>query len=315
MSFLTVCKHNQFYRALIAMDKIIPQFLFEQELPAASLYVVASPIGNLGDITLRALHVLNQVDGIACEDTRHSAQLLNHYDIRKPLMAIHEHNEMEAANTLIEHLHKGERWAYLADAGTPGISDPGARLVMQVGRHGFRAIPIPGASALTSALSVCGSTLLASTGQFQFLGFLPNHAKEFDRVLEQMVQSTLPSVFYESPHRLSKTFLKLSKALPGDRDIFVARELSKKFESISHLKPNELIPWLENPNNQKGEFVIILSGSNYKRVDPERAASTKLAGLLKDHMGSRDIAAVLSSLFGLNKNEAYEIALSFKEKG
>jgi len=315
VSFLSICKHNQFYRALFAMDKVIPQFLFEQELPFASLYVVASPIGNLGDITLRALHVLNQVDGIACEDTRHSAQLLKHYDIRKPLMAIHEHNEMEAANILIDHLRNGERWAYLSDAGTPGISDPGARLVMQVGGQGFRTIPIPGASALTGALSVCGSILLASSGQFQFLGFLPNHNKEFDQTLERMIQSALPSVFYESPHRLSKTFLKLSKAVPEERGIFVARELSKKFESICHLKPSELMPWLEHPNNQKGEFVIVLSGSNKKGADPGHADSTKLAGLLKDHMGSRDIAAILSSLFGLKKNEAYEIAISSKEKG
>lgn len=296
------------------MDKVIPHSLFEQELPSASLYVVASPIGNLGDITLRALHVLNQVDGIACEDTRHSAQLLKRYDIRKPLMAIHQHNEMGAANTLIDHLRKGERWAYLSDAGTPGISDPGARLVMQVGEQGFRTIPIPGASALTSALSVCGSILLASSGQFQFLGFLPNRHKEFDRVLELMIQSALPSVFYESPHRLSKTLLKLSKAIPEERSIFVARELSKKFESVCHLKPSELMSWLELPNNQKGEFVIVLSGAAHKEANPERADSSKLADLLKDHMGSRDIAAILSSLFGLNKNEAYEIALSSKEK-
>lgn len=295
------------------MDKTAHNSLLEQEFPTASLYVVATPIGNLGDITLRALHVLNQVDGIACEDTRHSAQLLKHYDIRKPLMALHEHNEMEAACSLVDRLRSGERWAYLSDAGTPGISDPGARLVMHVGAQGFRSIPIPGASALTSALSIAGTLLVASGGQFQFMGFLPNQAKEFDRALESMINSPLPSVFYESPHRLLKTFSKLSVSIPQNRSLLVARELTKKFESIYLLKPKKMMAWLENPNHQKGEFVLILSGSEETEVSLNRSEPTRLALLLNERLSSKDIASVLCAMYGLGKNEAYEFALASKE--
>jgi len=298
------------------MDKTILHFLSEQELPTSSLYMVASPIGNLGDITLRALHVLNHVDGIACEDTRHSAQLLNRFDIRKPLLALHKHNEMGAAAVLIDHLRNGQRWAYLSDAGTPGISDPGARLVMQVSAAGFRVIPIPGASALSAALSIAGSLLVESNGQFQFLGFAPSQSKEFDRMIEQMIESSLPSMFYESPHRLSKTLLKLSKLVPEERILFIGRELSKKFEGVYLLKPSKIAEWLENANNLKGEFVLMLSGgASQKNAVSSQAEPSRLASLLEAHMSSKDIATTLSSMFGLNKNEAYQIALSCKEKG
>lgn len=296
------------------MDKTILHFLSEQELPGATLYVVSSPIGNLGDITLRALHVLNHVDGIACEDTRHSAQLLNQFDIRKPLLALHEHNEMEGAATLIGHLHIGQRWAYLSDAGTPGISDPGARLVMQVGAAGFRVIPIPGASALSAALSIAGSLMVESNGQFQFLGFLPTQNKELQQTIEQMIQNPLPTVFYESPHRLTKTLLKLRALVGDERRVFIGRELSKKFESIHLLKPNEIELWLEKPNNLKGEFVVMLSGAQQKNVDSGLAGPNQLARLLEQHMSSKDIAATISAMYELSKNDAYQIALSLKGK-
>ena len=296
------------------MDKTILHFLSEQELPSAALYVVASPIGNLGDITLRALHVLNHVDGIACEDTRHSAQLLKQFDIRKPLLALHEHNEMGGAAALIGHLHIGQRWAYLSDAGTPGISDPGARLVMQVGAAGFRVIPIPGASALSAALSIAGSIMVESNGQFQFLGFLPTQNKELQQTIEQMIQNPLPTVFYESPHRLTKTLLKLRALVGDERRVFIGRELSKKFESIHLLKPNEIELWLEKPNNLKGEFVVMLSGAQQKNVDSGLAGPNQLARLLRQHMSSKDIAATLSAMYELSKNDAYQIALSLKDK-
>lgn len=296
------------------MDKTILHFLSEQELPGATLYVVSSPIGNLGDITLRALHVLNHVDGIACEDTRHSAQLLKQFDIRKPLLALHEHNEMEGAATLIGHLHIGQRWAYLSDAGTPGISDPGARLVMQVGAAGFRVIPIPGASALSAALSIAGSLMVESNGQFQFLGFLPTQNKELQQTIEQMIQNPLPTVFYESPHRLTKTLLKLRALVGDERRVFIGRELSKKFESIHLLKPNEIELWLEKPNNLKGEFVVMLSGAQQKNVDSGLAGPNQLARLLEQHMSSKDIAATISAMYELSKNDAYQIALSLKGK-
>lgn len=286
--------------------------LQKQDFPSASLYVVATPIGNLGDITLRALHVLNHVDGIACEDKRHSLLLLNHFGISKPLMAIHEHNEIEAANKLLAHLHEGERWAYLSDAGTPGISDPGARLVMEIQSHGFRTIPVPGPSALTAVLSIAGEMLVSSRGQFQFLGFLPTQKNEFEAMLSAMIESPIPTVFYESPHRLVKTLLRFSELLGSDRNLLIGRELSKKFESVFFLKANQILTWLENPNHLKGEFVFVLNGKSSKNL-PEKKDSLRLAQLLSNQLSSKDLSAVLQSMYGLNKNEAYDLALTVKK--
>jgi 16S rRNA (cytidine1402-2'-O)-methyltransferase len=185
---------------------------------------------------------------------------------------------------------------------------------MQVMAAGFRAIPIPGASALSAALSIAGCTMVESNGQFQFLGFLPTQNKELEQTIKQMIQNPLPTVFYESPHRLSKTLLKL-RALTGDeRRVFIGRELSKKFESIHLLKPSEIELWLENPNNLKGEFVLMLSGSQQKNVGLGLAGPNQLARLLGHHMGSKDIAATLNAMYGLSKNDAYQIALSLKNK-
>lgn len=288
--------------------------LQKQDFPNASLYVVATPIGNLGDITLRALHLLNLVDGIACEDKRHSLLLLKHYGINKPMVAIHEHNELEAAKKLIARLEAGERWAYLSDAGTPGVSDPGARLVAEVQMNGYRTIPIPGASALTTMLSIAGEVLLAAHGQFQFLGFLPSSKNEMEEALRLMIESPIPTVFYESPHRLTKTLIRLSELLNNDRRLIIGRELSKKFESLFSLKPSEIQTWLENPNHLKGEFVFILQGRDRKIVT-ENDAPLRLAQLLSKQLSSKDLCAVLQSMYGLQKNEAYELALAVKKGG
>ncbi len=288
--------------------------LQKQDFPSASLYVVATPIGNLGDITLRALHVLNLVDGIACEDKRHSLLLLKHYGISKPMMAIHEHNEAGAAKKLIDRLKAGERWAYLSDAGTPGISDPGARLVSEVQMSGYRTIPIPGASALTAMLSIAGGVLLAAHGQFQFFGFLPSPKNEMEEALRLMIESSVPTVFYESPHRLTKTLTRLSELLGNDRRLIVGRELSKKFESLFSLRPNEIPAWLENPNHLKGEFVFVLEGGDRKIVT-ENDAPLRLAQLLSKQLSSKDLCAVLQTMYGLQKNEAYELALAVKKGG
>lgn len=288
--------------------------LQKQDFPSASLYVVATPIGNLGDITLRALHVLSLADGIACEDKRHSLLLLKHYGISKPMVAIHEHNELGAAKKLIARLEEGERWAYLSDAGTPGVSDPGARLVAEVQMSGHRTIPIPGPSALTAILSIAGGVLLAARGQFQFLGFLPTPKNEMEETLRLMVESPIPTVFYESPHRLTKTLIRLSELLESDRRLIIGRELSKKFESRFSLEPNEIPAWLENPNHLKGEFVFVLEGRNRKIVT-ENHESLRLAQLLSKQLSSKDLALVLQSMYGLQKNEAYELALTVKKGG
>ena len=288
--------------------------LQKQDFPSASLYVVATPIGNLGDITFRALHVLSLVDGIACEDKRHSLLLLKHYGITKPMVAIHEHNELEAAKKLIARLEAGERWAYLSDAGTPGVSDPGARLVTEIQMNGYRTIPIPGASAVTAMLSVTGGALLTGRGQFQFLGFLPTPKNELEEVLRFMIESPIPTLFYESPHRLTKTLIRLSELLDSDRRIIIGRELTKKFEGLFSLRPNEIPAWLENPNHLKGEFVFVLEGRDRKIVT-ESDESLRLAQLLSEQLSSKDLCAVLQSMYGLQKNEAYEVALKVKKGG
>jgi len=288
--------------------------LQKQDFPSASLYVIATPIGNLGDITLRALHILHQVDGIACEDKRHSALLLKHYGINKPMLAIHEHNELEAAKKLLPRLGAGERWAYLSDAGTPGISDPGARLVAKIQESGYRTIPIPGPSALTAMLSIAGEILVASHGQFQFLGFLPSQTNELERTLRFMLESPLPTAFYESPHRLAKTLMRFSELLDNERRLVIGRELSKKFESLFSLRANEIHAWLENPDHLKGEFIFVLEGRAHKNI-PEKNEALRLALLLKEQLSSKDLSAVLQSMYGLQKNEAYDLALAVKKAG
>lgn len=288
-------------------------FLKQQDLPAGALYMVATPIGNLGDITLRALHVLNAVDGIACEDTRHSAALLQQFGIHKKCMALHEHNEVEGAQAVIQSLRNNERWAYISDAGTPGVSDPGARLVNEVQKAGFRVIPIPGASAVSSAISVGGSVLLGSEGRFQFLGFWPNKAKDRDALLQELNSSTKTSIFFESPHHIRDTLAVLATALPSDRPIVVGRELTKKFEQVVALSIGDIPKWLEDAESLKGEFVLLIAG--HKANDGETADHASLllwANALSPYLGSKEIAAVLSQTLGISKKEAYQVALDAK---
>ena len=291
-------------------------FLNQQDLPAATLYMVATPIGNLGDITLRALHVLNAVDGIACEDTRHSAALLKQFGIHKKCLALHEHNENECAQTIIQNLSNKERWAYISDAGTPGISDPGARLVNEVQKAGFRVIPIPGASSVSCAISASGSVMLNSEGHFQFLGFWPNKTKERDALLHDIQTSKKTSIFFESPHRIHETILLLGSSLEPERQIFICRELTKKFEQLISLKACEVSSWLKNAENLKGEFIVLVAG---RQTSPDEApgnASLLLwANTLSPYLGSKEIATVLSQALGLTKKEAYQIALLAKGQG
>lgn len=275
--------------------------------------MVATPIGNLGDITLRALHVLNSVDGIACEDTRHSAPLLQHFGIHKKCVALHEHNEIAGAQTIIQHLAQNERWAYISDAGTPGVSDPGARLVNAVQKAGFRIIPIPGASAVSSAISASGSVMLPSEGRFQFLGFWPNKAKERGVLIQDIRSNAKTSIFFESPHQIRETLTLLSKELEPERQILVGRELTKKFEQLVTLNAVDIPLWLEEAESLKGEFVILIAGrqSNMDEA-PEHSTLLMWATALSPYLGSKEIAAVLAQALGLSKKEAYQIALDAK---
>lgn len=288
-------------------------FLKQQDLPTASLYMVATPIGNLGDITLRALHVLNLVDGIACEDTRHSAPLLQHFGIHKKCIALHAHNEAHASQTVIEHLRHGERWAYISDAGTPGISDPGARLAHEVVLAGFRVLPIPGVSAVASAVSVAGSTLLPSEGRFQFWGFWPHKTKERDAWITRISDAVNATVFFESPHQIASTLLMLSASLDDGRLIMVGRELTKKFEQVVYLKPSAVPNWLTSNESLKGEFVVMVSGrQRLPNESPDRAELIRWVNALKPLLGSKDIAAVIAAITGIPKKEAYLLALEGK---
>jgi 16S rRNA (cytidine1402-2'-O)-methyltransferase len=290
-------------------------FLKQQDLPAGALYMVATPIGNMGDITLRALHVLNSVDGIACEDTRHSAPLLQYFGIHKKCLALHEHNEIAGAQTVIAHLSQNERWAYISDAGTPGVSDPGARLVNAVQKAGFRVIPIPGASAVSSAISASGSVMLSSDGRFQFLGFWPNKAKERGALMQEIRTNAKTSIFFESPHQIRETLLSLNKELElePERQVLVGRELTKKFEQLVPLKVADIPQWLNQAESLKGEFIILVAGRKASADEaPEHSALLLWANALSPYLSSKEIAAVLAQTLGLGKKEAYQVALEAK---
>ncbi|MBU3588804.1 16S rRNA (cytidine(1402)-2'-O)-methyltransferase [Polynucleobacter sp. 80A-SIGWE] len=288
-------------------------FLKQQDLPTGALYMVATPIGNMGDITLRALHVLNIVDGIACEDTRHSAPLLQHFGIHKKCVALHEHNEIAGAQNIIQHLSQNERWAYISDAGTPGVSDPGARLVNAVQKAGFRIIPIPGPSAVSSAISASGSVMLPSEGRFQFLGFWPNKAKERSALIQDIRSNSKTSIFFESPHQIRETLTTLSKELEPERQVLVGRELTKKFEQLVTLTAVDIPEWLENAESLKGEFIILIAGRQANADEaPEHSTLLIWANALSPYLGSKEIAAVLAQTLGLSKKDAYQAALDAK---
>lgn len=289
--------------------------LKRQEFPLGSLYIVATPIGNLADITLRASFILNLVDGIACEDTRHSQVLLNQLGIHKPLLAIHEHNEREASSQLIKHLQQGQRWAYISDAGTPGISDPGSKLVDSCVKENIRVLPIPGPSAVAAMASVAGHAIELSQGRFQFLGFIPTKGKEQSYFLELIESSHLCSIFYEAPQRIHKTLALLQTCITDDsREIVIGRELTKKFETISRLQLCDLSEWLNADDESRGEFVIMVSGANLtfeqaSTTDPKVLA---LAHSLSKVLGSKQVSEVLSEHYSIPKKDAYQIALQYK---
>ena len=297
------------------MEMGLADFLQQQDLPTSALYVVATPIGNLGDITLRALHVLNAVDGIACEDTRHSAALLRQFGIHKKCLALHEHNELTATKKIISYLRQSQRWAYISDAGTPGISDPGAKLVSAVQQAGFRVLPIPGASALAAIVSVGGGALDHLQGRFQFIGFLPHKAKERDSVLSEINLSAQATIFFESPHQIKASLLALSTALQPEREIIIGRELTKKFESIAYLNAGALASWLDNATSLKGEFIILVAGD--KSSEPRSVEAVELnrwIQVLSEYLGSKEIAKVVAGATGMPQKAAYQLALIAKNE-
>lgn len=299
------------------MTSLINDSLKHQDLPGSSLYIVSTPIGNMADLTYRAVYILSEMDGIACEDTRHTQHLLNFLGIHKPLMAIHDHNEMASSNKLLTLLKDGQRWAYVSDAGTPGISDPGAKLVHTMIQAGLRVIPIPGVSAIGAAISVAGITTIASEGRFQFFGFLPTRGRERKALLNKMYVSAEATVFFESPQRIKDTLVEIGQAL-GDqqRTIMIARELTKKFETIRYVLTHQVNDWLNDASHLKGEFCVVLEGytspAEQTIAADQSISAANLAKILSQHLGSKQIAEILSQVGLLSKNQAYQLALETK---
>jgi 16S rRNA (cytidine1402-2'-O)-methyltransferase len=285
----------------------------DQNYPPGALYVVATPIGNLADITLRALHVLALADTVACEDTRHTQALLRAYGIDKPaaqLLALHEHNETQAAGELVRRMGQGQRVAYVSDAGTPAISDPGARLVAAARAAAMRVVPLPGASSVTAALSVAGITSdAAAAGEFVFAGFLPSKTGERAAAVAALALQPRAVVLLEAPHRIEA----LAEALTslGERSLTVGRELTKQFEEVTHLPAAGLAPWLAgDPNRRRGEFVLVLHPAP---LPAETGADTRVLQLLLAELPLKSAVRLAAEITGEPRNGLYQAALNLRK--
>lgn len=274
----------------------------------ATLFIVATPIGNLGDITLRAVETLRQAAVIACEDTRHARRLLDHYDIRAELLAVHEHNEQAATERIITLLEAGKSVALISDAGTPGISDPGARTAAAVRAAGFQVVPLPGPNAAITALSAAGLT----DNAFHFVGFLPAKVGARKTALAALKGIPATLVFYEAPHRITETVADLVDLLEPQRDIVIARELTKLFEEIMRLPLPEAPAWLAaDENHRRGEFVLLVSAPPPREgLDAE---SERILKLLLAELPVKQAAKLAAAITGLPKNELYQQALALKD--
>ena len=270
---------------------------------------MATPIGNLADISLRALHVLQKVDVIACEDTRHTQQMLRAYGIDRPgaqLLAVHQHNEAEAAQTVIARLAQGERVAYVSDAGTPAISDPGARLTAAVRQAGYRVLPLPGASSVITVLSASGMT---GEDGFVFTGFLPSKAGERQHAVQALAQETRAVVLLEAPHRIEA--LAQALAVLGERRITVGRELTKQFEQIETVAAQDFAAWLaEKPDRQRGEFALVVHDAPVAQTSGE---GLRVLQLLLPELPLKTAVKLAAEITGESKNALYEQALALKK--
>lgn len=279
-----------------------------QHWPAATLYIVATPIGNRHDISSRAVQVLQRVDLIAAEDTRHSGGLLKHYLIDTPMVACHDHNEDNAAQLVIGRLAQGQCVALISDAGTPLISDPGYKIVRLVREQGFRVAPIPGACAMICALSASG----LPTDRFVFEGFLSSKREARQKRLQQLSASTATMVFYEAPHRIVSTLQAMAVVFGGERKAVLARELTKRYETIIDANLADLAAQVDaDRNQQRGEMVIIVhgaGGSDEDRSEVEREADRVLSILLAE-LGAKQAAGLAVKLTGLKKNYLYQRAI------
>ncbi|MBK6469727.1 MAG: 16S rRNA (cytidine(1402)-2'-O)-methyltransferase [Betaproteobacteria bacterium] len=285
-----------------------------QSHPAGTLYVVATPIGNLADLTLRAIHVLGLVDAVACEDTRVAAQLLNHLGLHKPLLALHAHNEQAAAQAVLARLQQGQRVAYVSDAGTPAVSDPGAVLVAAAVAAGSPVVPLPGPSSALAALSVAGDTRAAA---FCFVGFLPSKGGERRSMLGTVLADRRTQLLFEAPHRISELCAALAEAAP-QRLVTLCRELTKQFETIVTRTAAELPAWLaQEAHRERGEFVLVLhalpAAVAQEGALPEATLHT-LRVLLRD-LPLKQAVALAAELTGAARNTLYQRALDERAGG
>lgn len=272
-----------------------------------NLYIVATPIGNLDDITIRALNTLRAVDYVAAEDTRHSATLLNHFNINKKFISLHDFNEQQKSATLIKLLQQGNNIALISDAGTPLISDPGYRLVNLVQKANINIIPIPGPCAAITAL--CASGL--PTAKFVFEGFLPTKEVARNRRLDELKIETRTLIFYETPHRILSVIIAMLEIFGEQRQAVIARELTKKFETIYNGNLAAIKNWIESDSNQqKGEFVILIHGNdspNKQEISPE---ALKILQILASELPPKQAAGLSSKITGISKNKLYETLLN-----
>lgn len=272
-----------------------------------TLYIVATPIGNLSDITQRALETFKQVDLIAAEDTRHSGLLLSHYGIKKPFFALHDHNEQQRATNLVEKLQQGLNIALISDAGTPLISDPGFHLVRECRQAGISITPIPGACAAITALCVAG----IASDRFCFEGFLPAKSKARCDKLQELLNEPRTLIFYESTHRILDTLQDMQTVWGKERYVVMARELTKTWETIHGAPLGELITWLMEDNNRiKGEIVLVVEGKTADEREEFSQQAVILLEKLANELPLKKAAAIVAETFGYKKNALYQYGLA-----
>jgi 16S rRNA (cytidine1402-2'-O)-methyltransferase len=276
---------------------------------AGVLYVIATPIGNLEDITLRALRILKEVDLIAAEDTRHTKGLLSHYGITTPLTSCHEHNERAKAHALVERLERGNKIALVSDAGTPTVSDPGYLLVREAIKAGIQIIPIPGASALTAVLSASG----LAADAFVFEGFPPPKRQERKAWLRELESESRTIVFYEAPHRLKESLQDLFEIL-GDRELVLARELTKVHEEFIRGRLSQVMAEIDR-RDVRGEIVLMVSGAEKQQHPPRDRLIAEIQKLKTKGIRIKEIAEVLGEKYAYSKREIYRLALESGKKG
>ena len=282
----------------------------DQHYPPGALYVVATPIGNRADLTLRAIHVLALVDAIACEDTRHSTPLLRQLGIDKPLLPLHRHNERDGAAAVLQRLRLGQRVAYVSDAGTPAISDPGAVLVAMVQAEGHRTIPIPGPSSALAALSVAGD---ASASGFTFIGFLPTRGGERSSALAGLAANPATLLLFEAPHRIGALLRDIGERC-GARAVTVCRELTKQFETVATMPAADLSGWLDaDPNRARGEFVLVIHALAAPVAEANPSAHDAALQALLAALPLKQAVALAAQLTGAPRNLLYERALALKD--